>query len=348
MMNRANVYNGSFRLGEFGEGTYGTFFAEDDKFSAIMMGTPVVGRYRFEKEQKCGTFYLDQIMCNFDNDKEGIFFLDIDDQPYKWTFSFSYDPETKKGKGKFAAKSLLLESMEDSWRMALSKEIVKEYFMKLQDILAAERKSEEYAVYPPEDLVFQWTKTRKIDQVKVVILGQDPYHGPGQADGLAFSVSSESVQPRQFPTSLKNILKELKREIPDFVIPSNGNLWNWATQGVLLLNTCLTVREGEPESHKEIGWNKFTDAVISYLSENKFGLVFILWGKEAKEKKKIIDTSKHFILKGGHPSGLSANRKKGGFFSSAVANSPVPKYFLKCNEILRAFGEDGIDWCSLR
>ncbi len=183
-------------------------------------------------------------------------------------------------------------------------------------------------VYPEKDDIFNALQYTDYDEVKVVILGQDPYHGPGQAHGLSFS-----VQPGvKIPPSLRNIFKELNEDL-GCNIPDNGYLKKWADQGVLLLNTVLTVREGEANSHRGKGWEQFTDKVISLLNEREKPVIFILWGKPAQSKLKLIDESKHKIIKSAHPSPLSAKR---GFFGS--------KPFSRVNKMLREQDDQEIDW----
>ena len=189
-------------------------------------------------------------------------------------------------------------------------------------------KSQGKTIYPPGSLLFNAFNTTPFDKVKVVILGQDPYHGAGQAHGLCFSVQN-GVAP---PPSLLNIFKELQDDI-GIAIPDHGNLTHWAQQGVFLLNASLSVRAGEPMSHSKIGWATFTDTVIKKISEQKKNVVFLLWGKFAQEKRVLIDETKHCIFRSVHPSPLSAY---GGFFGC--------KHFSKTNEYLASKGIDPIDW----
>jgi uracil-DNA glycosylase len=186
-----------------------------------------------------------------------------------------------------------------------------------------------FTIYPPNKNIFNAFNSTPFKDVKVVIIGQDPYHGIGQAHGLSFSVQDGI----KFPPSLENIFKELKTDL-NISTPKNGNLTNWAKQGVLLLNASLTVREGDPNSHQNIGWQKFTDAAIQQLSEQREGIIFLLWGGFAKKKGAKIDQKKHHILTTGHPSPLSANR--GYWFGN--------KHFSKTNELLVAMGKTPIDW----
>lgn len=210
-----------------------------------------------------------------------------------------------------------------NWHAILEEEINKPYIKELKTFLAGEQ------IYPPEDLVFHAFAQTPYDEVKVVIMGQDPYHGPGQAHGMSFSVP-EGVAP---PPSLKNIYKELQ---DDLSIPpaESGCLNNWAKQGVLLLNATLTVRPNEPKSHYGKGWEQFTDAVITKLAERKDPIVFILWGKSAKEKcDSLLQHTHHVVLTAAHPSPFSAYS---GFFGC--------KHFSKTNEYLKKWGKTPIDW----
>ncbi|MDF2179511.1 uracil-DNA glycosylase [Aliiglaciecola sp. CAU 1673] len=184
-------------------------------------------------------------------------------------------------------------------------------------------------IYPPKADVFNAFKYTPFEQVKLVILGQDPYHGPGQAHGLCFSVLPGVATP----PSLVNMFKELKSDIPGFQIPQHGCLQKWAEQGVLLLNTVLTVEQGLAHSHAKFGWEQFTDRVIQLLNEAGQGIVFLLWGSHAQKKGAIIDGNKHFVLKAPHPSPLSAHR---GFFGCG--------HFSKANELLVGQGKEPIDW----
>ncbi|XP_069691832.1 uracil-DNA glycosylase-like isoform X1 [Periplaneta americana] len=218
----------------------------------------------------------------------------------------------------------------ESWFEALSSEFGKPYFKKLSEFLAKERASN--TVYPPEHQVWTWTHTCHISKVKVVILGQDPYHNPRQAHGLCFSVSA-GVPP---PPSLLNMYKELERDIPGFQTPRHGNLIGWARQGVLLLNACLTVRAHNANSHKDQGWENLTDAVVKYISDNSRNVVFLLWGSYAQKKAASVDKKKHHLLMSTHPSPLSAHR---GFLGCG--------HFSRCNELLKEKGKKPIDWGDL-
>ncbi|MDR0693916.1 MAG: uracil-DNA glycosylase [Prevotellaceae bacterium] len=216
--------------------------------------------------------------------------------------------------------------IEESWKTALQAEFEKPYFAIISacvrnDMLAGK------TVYPPPKLIFNAFDKTPFDKVKVVILGQDPYHGAGQAHGLCFSVS-RGVNP---PPSLVNIFKEIETDL-GIAPPSHGCLEKWAEQGVFLLNAALTVRSGEPMSHSKIGWETFTDAVIATLSQKKEGIVFLLWGNFARNKKILIDATKHFVLETAHPSPLSS----GGFFGC--------RHFSKTNELLQQQGRAPIDW----
>ncbi len=217
--------------------------------------------------------------------------------------------------------------IEASWKEALKQEFSTDYFQQIPEHIKTE-KLQGKVIYPPGSVIFNAFNTTPLEKVKVVILGQDPYHGKGQAHGLCFSVQN-GVPP---PPSLLNIFKELQDDI-GITIPDHGNLTKWAEQGVFLLNASLTVRAGEPMSHSKIGWATFTDAVIKTISSKKKNVVFLLWGKFAQEKRVLIDESKHYILRSVHPSPLSAY---GGFFGS--------KHFSKTNEYLTSKGIDPIDW----
>ncbi len=218
--------------------------------------------------------------------------------------------------------------LEPSWFKVLEGEFEKPYMKSLKDFLQQERQAG-FSIYPKGADIFNAFNHTPFEKVKVVILGQDPYHGVGQAHGLSFSVQKGVVPP----PSLKNIYKELADEFPDFKIPNHGELTAWAVQGVLLLNATLTVRAHTAGSHQKRGWEQFTDKVITELSEKRTGLVFILWGNYAKQKEALIDKSKHFIISSAHPSPFSAHN---GFFGS--------KPFSKTNEILKKEGKEEINW----
>ena len=217
--------------------------------------------------------------------------------------------------------------IESSWKEILKDEFNKPYFQQIVLHLRTE-KSQGKTIYPPGQFIFNAFNTTPLDKVKVVILGQDPYHGPGQAHGLCFSVQ-KGVPP---PPSLINIFKELHDDT-GVEIPDHGNLTKWAEHGVFLLNATLTVRAGEPMSHAKIGWAEFTNTVIKKISDIKEHVVFMLWGKFAQEKRVLIDETKHLILRSVHPSPLSAS---GGFFGC--------KHFSKANEYLASKVIDPVDW----
>ncbi|MBP9492628.1 MAG: uracil-DNA glycosylase [Sulfurospirillum sp.] len=217
--------------------------------------------------------------------------------------------------------------IEESWKMVLKEEFQKLYFETLKTFLVEEKKS--HTIYPSGANIFAAFEHTPFENVEVVILGQDPYHGVGQAHGLSFSVQDGVPHP----PSLQNIFKELKDDL-GCNIPKSGNLTAWAKQGVFLLNTVLTVRASEANSHRNQGWENFTDAVIKTLSTQKEHLVFILWGSPAGAKASLIDGKKHLILRAPHPSPLSSYR---GFFGS--------KPFSKSNDYLVAKGKKPIDWC---
>ena len=215
-----------------------------------------------------------------------------------------------------------------TWSQAIGDEKQQAYFQQILARVKAERQ-EGLTIYPPATDVFNAFKATEFGAVKVVILGQDPYHGAGQAHGLAFSVRPGI----QIPPSLQNIYKELAADIEGFVIPQHGCLQHWAEQGVLLLNTVLTVRAGQAHSHATFGWERFTDCVIRQLAQEREGLVFILWGSHAQKKGAFIDRNRHLVLSAPHPSPLSAHR---GFFGS--------KPFSQTNAYLKAQGQSAIDW----
>jgi uracil-DNA glycosylase len=216
--------------------------------------------------------------------------------------------------------------LKNDWQEVLGEEFQKPYYRQLREFLKNEY--ENYTVYPKQEDIFNALQYTPYRDVKTVILGQDPYHGPGQAHGLSFSVKPDV----KIPPSLKNIFKEMQADL-GCDIPNNGYLVKWAKEGVLLLNTVLTVRKGQAHSHKGKGWELFTDRVIQKLNEREKPVIFILWGKPAQEKGKLIDDSKHFILTSPHPSPFSARK---GFFGS--------RPFSKANELLRKQGEEPIDW----
>ena len=217
-------------------------------------------------------------------------------------------------------------TMDEGWKAVLQPEFEKEYFRKLKQFLVEEKKH--HVIYPPGPMIFSAFNHTPFDEVKVVLLGQDPYHGPDQAHGLCFSVPTGVRKP----PSLLNIFKEIKADL-GYPIPESGNLETWANQGVLLLNATLTVRAHTAGSHQKQGWELFTDTVIRTISERKEGVVFLLWGAYAQAKGAIIDTSRHHILTAPHPSPLSASR---GFLGC--------RHFSKTNELLQNQGLSPINW----
>ena len=216
--------------------------------------------------------------------------------------------------------------IHESWKNLLLDEFSQPYFLALKDFLVEEKKN--HVVYPPGNKIFAALDHTPFDRVKVVILGQDPYHGQGQAHGLCFSVP-RGIKP---PPSLVNIFKELNSDL-GIPIPPHGNLEAWARQGVLLLNATLTVRANQARSHQNKGWEQFTDSIIRRLSEQKEGLVFILWGRFAQAKEDLVDARKHHILKAAHPSPFSAHS---GFFGC--------QHFSRTNKILEGHGLDPVNW----
>lgn len=216
--------------------------------------------------------------------------------------------------------------IEASWKEVLKEEFSRQYFMELKEFLVDERSK--HTVFPPGSQIFNAFNLTPFDDVRVVLLGQDPYHGQGQAHGLCFSVP-RGIKP---PPSLVNIFKEIESDL-GIPVPNHGCLEKWARQGVMLLNATLTVRANQPGSHQRKGWETFTNAVIERLSAKRVGLVFLLWGKFAQEKESIIDTNRHYVLKAAHPSPYSAYN---GFFGC--------RHFSKTNEILARHGLQEIDW----
>lgn len=217
--------------------------------------------------------------------------------------------------------------IEESWKKVLKDEFTRDYFLQIATFIKTEKAAGKM-IYPPGTLFFNAFEKTPFNKVKVVLLGQDPYHNPGQAHGLSFSVPAGVAKP----PSLINIFKELQSDVG--IAPGvSGNLENWAVQGILLLNASLTVRKNEPGSHSKIGWIEFTDAVIRKISELKTGVVFLLWGKFAQDKQVLIDETKHHVLKAAHPSPFSADK---GFFGC--------KHFSKTNEFLMQEGMQPIDW----
>jgi len=218
--------------------------------------------------------------------------------------------------------------IEAGWKEVLKEEFVKDYFQHIVSTLRNERMTGR-TCYPPGPLIFNAFEQTPFDRVRAVLIGQDPYHGPGQAMGLSFSVP-RGVRP---PPSLLNIYKEIHQDLGIRMPADNGDLTPWARQGLLLLNASLTVRANEPMSHSGIGWMHFTDAVIRVLSEKKQHLVFLLWGRFAQEKQQLIDASRHHVLKAAHPSPFSADK---GFFGC--------RHFSRTNQWLASHGIDPIDW----
>ena len=216
--------------------------------------------------------------------------------------------------------------IEESWKRELADQFASPYFEDLKQFLLAEKR--QFPIYPPGSLIFNAFDLTPFDKVKVVILGQDPYHEPGQAHGLCFSV----LPGTKFPPSLMNIFQELQSDL-GVPVPPTGNLEGWARQGVLLLNATLTVRAHQAGSHQRHGWETFTDAAISRLSEKRSGIVFLLWGSYAQAKVQLIDTTKHYVLTAPHPSPLSAYR---GFFGC--------RHFSQTNQILVQNGQEPIHW----
>ena len=217
-------------------------------------------------------------------------------------------------------------TIEKSWKEILKGEFSSQYFSELKEFLVEEKKK--FRIYPPGNMIFNAFNNTPFDKVRVVLLGQDPYHGKGQAHGLCFSVPEGIPQP----PSLVNIFKELKSDL-GIPLPAHGNLEKWSSQGVLLLNAILTVRANQAGSHQNRGWEKFTDSVIHNISEKLTGVIFLLWGRYAQAKEVLIDSNKHYILKAAHPSPYSADN---GFYGC--------KHFSMTNEILSRHGLDEIDW----
>ncbi len=216
--------------------------------------------------------------------------------------------------------------IEQSWKQALQSEFDKPYFAELVRFLHQEKGSGQ-VIFPPGSQIFKAFDLTPVDKVKVVILGQDPYHGPGQAMGLSFSVPDGVPAP----PSLKNIFKEIENDL-GITMSGRPNLEDWARQGVLLLNAVLTVRSGQAASHSGIGWQEFTDAVIRYISEHCEGVVFLLWGNFARAKRELVDTSRHYVLEAAHPSPLA----RGAFFGC--------RHFSRANELLARQGKTPINW----
>ena len=216
--------------------------------------------------------------------------------------------------------------IEGSWKEILKDEFSSQYFTELKEFLIEEKKK--FNIYPPGKLIFNAFNRTAFEELRVVILGQDPYHGKGQAHGLCFSVPEGISQP----PSLLNIFKELKSDL-GIPIANHGNLEKWTSQGILLINATLTVSANQAGSHQNKGWEKFSDVVIQKISEKRAGIIFLLWGKYAQEKELLIDKNKHYVLKAAHPSPFSADN---GFFGC--------KHFSKTNDILSRHGLEKIDW----
>lgn len=215
-----------------------------------------------------------------------------------------------------------------TWHDVLAGEKEKPYFVETLQAVAKERAAG-ITVYPPQKDVFNAFRLTELSNIKVVILGQDPYHGPNQAHGLAFSVRPGVA----IPPSLQNMYKELEQDIPGFTHPQHGFLESWATQGVMLLNTVLTVEAGKAHSHAHFGWETFTDTVIRAINQHRKGVIFLLWGSHAQKKGGFIDPKRHHILKAPHPSPLSAHR---GFFGC--------QHFSRANALLSQAGQTPVDW----
>ncbi|MES2864266.1 MAG: uracil-DNA glycosylase [Bacteroidota bacterium] len=223
---------------------------------------------------------------------------------------------------------MLYKDIDFSWKPFFESETQNDYFVKLiQDV---ENEYNNSVCFPPKDLIFNAFQKCKLDDLKVVIIGQDPYHGEGEANGLCFSVNDNV----KIPPSLKNIFAEINSDFDSIFLPTNGNLERWAEQGILLLNAGLTVRKDEANSHKHLKWNVFTDNLINYISENYECVVFLLWGSFAHKKGLKINREKHLVLEAGHPSPLSANR--GFWFGN--------KHFSQANDYLKSIGKTQIDW----
>lgn len=222
----------------------------------------------------------------------------------------------------------MLTSISSSWQTVLASEFKKQYFIDLWQAVTQEY--QQHTCFPPIEFVFEAFNQCSYEDVKVVIIGQDPYHGIGEANGLCFSVN-DGVK---IPPSLRNIFREINDDLDTIFIPTSGNLQRWASQGVLLLNATLSVKENQAGSHQKLGWETFTDEVIKILSDNKEQLVFLLWGNFAIKKGKNINRIKHLVLESGHPSPLSANQGK--WFRN--------KHFSQTNSFLKSIGKTAIDW----
>lgn len=222
----------------------------------------------------------------------------------------------------------MFNAISSSWKELLADEFQKPYFLELET--AVEKEYANGTCFPPKDLIFAAFNHCSFEELKVVIIGQDPYHGKGEANGLCFSVN-DGVK---IPPSLRNIFHEINADLDRIFLPESGNLERWAKQGVLLLNASLTVREDQPNSHKHLKWNVFTDAVIQKISEEKEHIVFLLWGNFAQQKGAKINREKHLVLQSGHPSPMSANQKK--WFGH--------KHFSQTNLYLKSIGKSEIVW----
>jgi uracil-DNA glycosylase len=218
--------------------------------------------------------------------------------------------------------------LNPSWQFILADEIQKPYFQNLMNAVDEEYKN--YTCFPPKELIFAAFDHCSFEDLKAVIIGQDPYHGINEANGLCFSVNDTI----RIPPSLRNIFRELNDDLSSIFFPNSGNLEHWAKQGVLLLNAALSVRIDSPNSHKHLKWSAFTDAVIQKISDEKENVVFLLWGSFAQKKGSKIDRTKHLVLESGHPSPMSANQGK--WFGN--------KHFSQTNEYLKSMGKSGIDW----
>lgn len=219
-------------------------------------------------------------------------------------------------------------TINSSWQPFFEQEKSKKYYAELMHSVVEEYQN--FICFPPKELIFSALDKCALNDIKVVIIGQDPYHGEGEANGLCFSVNDNV----KIPPSLKNIFVEINSDFDSIFLPTNGNLERWANQGVLLLNASLTVRKDEANSHKHLKWNLFTDGLISYISDNCSNIIFLLWGSFAQKKGSKIDRKKHFVLESGHPSPLSANR--GFWFGN--------KHFSQANDYLKSIGKKPIDW----
>lgn len=223
---------------------------------------------------------------------------------------------------------MLYDNIDLSWKSFFEDEIQKDYFIKLMQEIEYEYDSS--ICFPPKDLIFNAFEKCNLNDLKVVIIGQDPYHGVGEANGLCFSVNDGI----KIPPSLRNIFAEINSDFGSIFLPTNGNLERWAQQGILLLNASLSVRKDEANSHKHLKWNIFTDNVINYISDNCNNIVFLLWGSFAQKKGTKINREKHLVLECGHPSPLSANR--GFWFGN--------KHFSQTNTYLKSIGKMPIEW----